>query len=389
MKTEVDVENVGHGAKISWIWPVVLLSWFVLISWLPDPRPLGAPELAVQVVQKVSGASVQVSGLVATGILRGTGLALIGVLMIPALGRVRRSVAIPAALVMAPVLAVLSLWINYTFFPLNFQVLVAVSAAVMGVLSGLLFYKTRWALPALILFPVALFAWGTSTGVSDDFFEVAQEAGLYILESADEVPSGDAGFEKLMELAFAFAEDNSHRRDPVLANRAAILALGVILGEEKVATVAKREISLAGIAEAKKLRSRITAYGRHDLPRHFWVSAGLAVISDSEASMAVGIAKEMMDSAGGSGFSFVDLTADRAGTLFCIAATRDEDSARAMQRMIRNGATLEDYMPNALDLPEGITNVDFKNKYGGLGGARTNELVEEIIERLAGCRALL
>ena len=105
--------------------------------------------------------------------------------------------------------------------------------------------------------------------------------------------------------------------------------------------------------------------------------------------MAVGIAKEMMDSAGGSGFSFVDLTADRAGTLFCIAATRDEDSARAMQRMIRNGATLEDYMPNALDLPEGITNVDFKNKYGGLGGVRTNELVEEIIERLAGCRALL
>ena len=389
MKTDVDVKNVGHGAKISWIWPVVLLSWFVLISWLPDPRPLGAPELAVQVVQKVSGASVQVSGLVATGILRGTGLALIGVLMIPALGRVRRSVAIPAALVMAPVLAVLSLWINYTFFPLNFQVLVAVSAAVMGVILGLSFYKIRWALPALILFPVALFAWGTSTGVSDDFFEVAQEAGLYILESADEVPSGDAGFEKLMELAFAFAEDNSHRRDPVLANRAAILALGVILGEEKVATVAKREISLAGIAEAKKLRSRITAYGRHDLPRHFWVSAGLAVISDSEASMAVGIAKEMMDSAGGSGFSFVDLTADRAGTLFCIAATRDEDSARAMQRMIRNGATLEDYMPNALDLPEGITNVDFKNKYGGLGGARTNELVEEIIERLAGCRALL
>ena len=389
MKTEVDVKNVGQGAKKSWIWPVVLLSWFVLISWLPDPRPLGAPELAVQVVQKVSGASVQVSGLVATGILRGTGLALIGVLMIPALGRVRRLVAIPAALVLAPVLAVLSLWINYTFFPLNFQVLVAVSAAVMGVLSGLLFYKIRWALPALILFPLALFAWGTSTGVSDDFFEVAQDAGLYILESADEVPSGDAGFEKLMELAFAFAEDNSHRRDPVLANRAAILALGVILGEEKVATVAKREISLAGIAEAKKLRSRITAYGRHDLPRHFWVSAGLAVISDSEASMAVGIAKEMMDSAGGSGFSFVDLTADRAGTLFCIAATRDEDSARAMQRMIRNGATLEDYMPNALDLPEGITNVDFKNKYGGLGGARTNELVEEIIERLAGCRALL
>ena len=105
--------------------------------------------------------------------------------------------------------------------------------------------------------------------------------------------------------------------------------------------------------------------------------------------MAVGVAKEMMDSAGGSGFSFVDLTADRAGTLFCIAATRDEASARAMQRMIRNGTALEDYIPNTLDLPEGITSVDFKNEYGGLGGARTDELVKEIIRRLADCRALL
>lgn len=210
-----------------------------------------------------------------------------------------------------------------------------------------------------------------------------------MLESADEIPKGDAGFAKLMETAFAFAADNSHGTDPVLPNRAAILALGVILGEGRVAKVAKREIDMKRPSQAVKLRNRITLHGRHDLSQHFWVSAALAVLSNDTRSMSAGIAKEMMDSTpGGSGFSFVDLTADRAGTLFTVAAARDEESARAIQARIRGGVAIEDFVPDPLDLPEGLSRDEFQAKYGGLGGAGTKKVVEEVRRRLATCEGL-
>lgn len=370
------------------LWAGILAVWFLLISLLPDPRPLSAPEFVVKIVEAVLGVSHQVAAAFATIALRGMGLAVLGILLVQALNTAPLKVGIPVALLLAPTLAVIALWINYMYFPIRSQIFVATVSAVSGVLVGFALHKIRWALIVLILFLGGLFAWGTSTGVSDDFYEVAVEAGRHILDSADEIPNGDAGFEKLMEVAFAFAEDNSHRHDPVEANRAAIFALGVILGEEKVASVAKREISLQGLKEAIALRKRITVYGRGDLPRHFWVSAGLAVISDGNTSMTVGISKELMDSSGGSGFSFVDLTADRAGTLFCEAATRDEASARAMQKLIRNGTVMSDFIPNALDLPEGITSDDFTTKYGGLGGKLTQEIVADIIQRLNTCKAL-
>jgi hypothetical protein len=366
----------------------LLLVWFVALCFVPDPRPLGAPEWAVKGARWLFSVSDPMARAFATISLRGIGLAGIGVLLVQSFGRVRLKVAVPSALVLAPLLGVLAQWINYTFFPIPEQVWFCVVSVEIGVLLGLAARRNRVALAALVIGVSGLFIWGTSTGISDDLYDDAGATGLYLLEAADEIPSGDAGFEKLMELAFAFAEDNSRRRDPVAPHRAAILALGAILGEEKVVEVAKREIDLASLSETRTLRHRITLYGRRDLSQHFWVSAALAVLSDDARSMAVGIAKEMMDSAGGSGFSFVDLTADRAGSLFTVAATRDEASARAMQARIRNGAVIADFVPNPLDLPEGLSSHDFQREYGGLGGEKTNRIVEEILRRLDGCEGL-
>ena len=67
---------------------------------------------------------------------------------------------------------------------------------------------------------------------------------------------------------------------------------------------------------------------------------------------------------GGSGFSFADLLADRAGTDFALAATRDEPTA---------------------DLPEGVPDAQLQSDYGGVGGRRYKQVVDEIERRLAGC----
>ena len=105
--------------------------------------------------------------------------------------------------------------------------------------------------------------------------------------------------------------------------------------------------------------------------------------------MTVGIAKELMDATpGGTGFSFVDLTADRAGTLFAEAATRSPEAARAMQSRVRNGVKIADFCPEVVGLPEGLSRDEFQADYGGLGGAGTREVVEEIRRRLDTCDGL-
>ena len=129
--------------------------------------------------------------------------------------------------------------------------------------------------------------------------------------------------------------------------------------------------------------------GRNDLARHFWVSAALTILADESRSMTVGITKELMDATpGGSGFSFVDLTADRAGTLFAVAATKDAKSAREMQLKIRRGVSIPDFFPEIEGLPEGISSDVFQTEYGGLGGVETNRVVDEVRRRLAKCRGL-
>ena len=241
----------------------------------------------------------------------------------------------------------------------------------------------------LIVFLTALFVWGTSTGISDDLDRSARAVGLHVLEHADEIPDGDKGFIELVRIAFEFSAENSTGNGSVESNKAAILALGVILGEEHIASVAGREIDGGRRSEIDKLDQRISLRGRTDLTRHFWVSAALAVLTDQSRSMDVGIAKELMDAtAGGSGFSFVDLTADRAGTLFAGVATKNSKSADNFLARIKQGIEVADFFPEVDGLPQGLNRDDFRKKYGGLGGAGTTKIVEEIRSRLADCSLL-
>ena len=72
----------------------------------------------------------------------------------------------------------------------------------------------------------------------------------------------------------------------------------------------------------------VTVDGRDDFAKHFMVSATIAAYADTALSDAIGLYKEIEDSRIGSGFSFNDIAADRAGTQFGEKAVANEASAQ-------------------------------------------------------------
>jgi len=368
---------------------MTLFVWFVVISFLPDPRPLSAPEWAVAVFRTLFDFSEAIARAFTTILLRGIGFGLLGIFLAIALRKFRSRWLIPSVLLAASVLAVISQWINYRYFPIFPQIQLSVTSSILGSMIGLALIRRPLALAVPVAAGIGLFVWGTSTVVSTDLESATQATIRHVLEMAKQVPSGDEGFVSLVKLAFAYAEDNSHGTDPVFVNQAAILSLGIILGDEELARRAKRNVELNQVAQFAAIRNRTTLGGRHDLSRHFWLSAGLVIITDANRSLTLGIGKEMMDSTpGGSGFSFVDMLANRAGILFASSATRNKSAAREIQLRLREDLISADFLPDYSGLPEGLYRQEFQSKFGGLGGAKTRQINAEITRRLNAAAAI-
>ena len=88
------------------------------------------------------------------------------------------------------------------------------------------------------------------------------------------------------------------------------------------------------------------------------------MISDSGISFTIGEYKELLDSqAGGSGFSFADLAADRTGIRFSELAL-DNLGALQLQRMSAQLIDEEVFFPSILSLPEGIPQKQFEQQGG-------------------------
>jgi hypothetical protein len=113
------------------------------------------------------------------------------------------------------------------------------------------------------------------------------------------------------------------------------------------------------------------------------VSALLAAEGTTPLSRAVGIYKEIADSRGGSGFSFNDIAADRAGTRFGERAVRDP---AALQALVARGVSDADLMPRFDDLPEFMAEPEFLRRFGGVGAPAYNQMIAEIDRRVDGLK---
>ncbi len=128
-----------------------------------------------------------------------------------------------------------------------------------------------------------------------------------------------------------------------------------------------------------------TLYDRTDLPKHFLISAGLAVSAGSKLSNFIGLAKEVDDSSKGSGFSFADLAADKAGVRIGELAVGSPEKAILFQQRMNEIERETDFMPLIDGLPEGIRKLEFKKRYTDLDSESYAMVNDEIDKRIKDC----
>ncbi len=119
-------------------------------------------------------------------------------------------------------------------------------------------------------------------------------------------------------------------------------------------------------------------YKRIDLAQHFIGAAAITASVNSQVAQVFGEEKELQDAQSGSGFSFVDLTADKAGTRFGELATANPESARKMQQAMASIKNYTDFMPDPRTLPDHMDEATFKKRYGTINSADYEKVSKEI-----------
>jgi len=197
------------------------------------------------------------------------------------------------------------------------------------------------------------------------------------------VTGRDASLTEFLSPMFQFAaECSASGQNPTIENRALILALTayamgkdvrVLLGVEK------------GETRQEPRSVRLYLLGRRDLAKHFLVSAALAASAGSGVANLIGESKELDDSRGGSGFSFADLAADRAGVKLAEIAIGSPRQARLLQQRMAAVIAETEYMPRVDRLPESIMELEFKKTYPSLDSEAYRMIEREIERRIAAC----
>jgi hypothetical protein len=125
---------------------------------------------------------------------------------------------------------------------------------------------------------------------------------------------------------------------------------------------------------------------REDHPQHLLVSAVLAAEGGGRLADTIGVLKEVADrSTAGSGFSFDDIAADRAGTRLGQRAVQDPIAFQQRMRAVRQDS---DVMPPIDGLPSFLDDVQFRQQIGSESSERYRALIQLIEQRVAAVPVL-
>ncbi len=178
-------------------------------------------------------------------------------------------------------------------------------------------------------------------------------------------------------IAPLFAHANALGKNAAEENRAALTAVAAYLSG----------ISLTRLLEgdSKSIRRAprvlLSLHERRDFAEHFMISAALTVNGSSRMANAIGLIKEEEDATKGSGFSFTDLAANRAGVRLGEQATAE--TAARVQQQLATARSDADLLPDFRNLPEFMPQAEFERRFGPVGSPRYQKIIDRIDARLA------
>jgi hypothetical protein len=183
---------------------------------------------------------------------------------------------------------------------------------------------------------------------------------------------------ELLKPMFALAYQRSTLETAIEENKQVIFTVNDYVNKEGM-------LALPGhILDTTTIRQTSTfLYKRIDLAQHFIASAAITASANGQLAQMMGEEKELSDAKGGSGFSFIDLTADKAGTRFGEIATQSPENARQLQKTMAEITNYSDFMPDPTDLPEHMNEAEFKKRYSSINSGVYKRTIKDIDARIA------
>jgi hypothetical protein len=184
---------------------------------------------------------------------------------------------------------------------------------------------------------------------------------------------------KLLQPLFKLALQRSTLDNAIAENRAIIFVISAYVNSREFFQFLSYDLRRRPIIHPVYL------YQRTDMAKHFMALATVTSSGSTYLAHLLGREKELIDAKHGSGFSFVDLAADRAGMYFGKIATSSPENALKLQQAMANLKNYSEFMPEVRDLPENMNDAEFKKQFGSIYSPTYQNLLKKIDIRISSC----
>ena len=195
-----------------------------------------------------------------------------------------------------------------------------------------------------------------------------------------------AAGDRLTELCIRRAASAARRLPPEHAPQAFLLGIG--LGLDRSTLVRNTPLLSEFCRQVEsddERKQRLAVLGaptvrtREDAAEHFVISCLLTALAGPAVAESAGVAKELDDARGPSGFSFADLAADLAGIQFAQRALTEKDTLARLSLQF----AVDDFVPPLHDFREKIAWKDFLADFGSTNDERYREQIASIRQMIA------